>query len=669
MANTLGAVLIAEVGSLITRVTLVDQVDGESRLISRAEVLSSTELPLAHALFGIVEATAQISRLTSRQLLRDGQFIMPQNRERDGVNHLLIATSAAGPLQLVITAITSDISAQSAVQASRATYTQLLQLLTLADSTEQNGREQRSIKQQVEQLLRLNPDAIVIAGGLENGGTEAIQRLAHIVSLTTATTTVDSEGQQQPKRTLRPVIYAGMRGAREYVSATLGECSNLTLVDNLRPDIARANLNPTRQELERLYEQQILPRLAGSAALRRLSQSPIRTVCAVEGLMSRFLAERTQRRVLTIDGGATSSAAFYAAPGRYHPAVLGTTGTAQGLTGLLADPGIAAISRWLPFPIEESTLIERLLNRALRPQQLPASREDLWIEHALAREAIRAAYHALRDEVDPTDADWLIATGGILTHAPSPGLALLTLLDAIQPTGASEHPIMDVYLDSLGLLVASGSLAGLDPEAAMSLIDRDLLPNMPLASLVTLLGEGTVGEIAATVEFNTIDGESRRVPVAHGELIRLPLPRGRYAQLRISPARHVRVGLNAPGVVVTSPGGDVTGSLLGLVIDARGRPLTLPEDPVQRHARLWSWLVALNVELGESPALVQPQKVLAGAGEIMAPVAAGQRIVLDALPHDLTEADAEPIERDLDALRQTVAVPKKRNWFGRPPED
>ncbi len=38
MANTLGAVLIAEVGSLITRVTLVDQVDGESRLISRAEV-------------------------------------------------------------------------------------------------------------------------------------------------------------------------------------------------------------------------------------------------------------------------------------------------------------------------------------------------------------------------------------------------------------------------------------------------------------------------------------------------------------------------------------------------------------------------------------------------------------------------------------------------------
>lgn len=49
MANALGAVLIAEVGSLITRVTLVDQVDGESRLISRAEVLSSTELPLGHA--------------------------------------------------------------------------------------------------------------------------------------------------------------------------------------------------------------------------------------------------------------------------------------------------------------------------------------------------------------------------------------------------------------------------------------------------------------------------------------------------------------------------------------------------------------------------------------------------------------------------------------------
>jgi hypothetical protein len=668
MANTLGAVLIAEVGSLITRVTLVDQVDGESRLIGRAEILSSTELPLAHALFGIIEATAQISRLTSRQLLRDGQFIMPQNRERDGVNQILITTSAAGPLQLVITAITSDISAQSAVQASRATYTQLLQLLTLAASTGHDYAEQRPIREQVEQLLRLNPDVIVIAGGIEDGGTEAIQRLAHIVSLTAITTTVDGEGQQQRGQTLRPVIYAGSHAAREQVSTTLGDCSTLTLVDNLRPDVTRTNLNPTRQELERLYEQRILPRLGGSAALRQLSQSPIRAVCAVEGLMTRFLAERTQRRVLAIDVGAASSAAFYATPGRYHPAVLGTTGVAQGLTGLLTDPGITAISRWLPFPIEASALIERLLNRALRPQQLPASREDLWIEHALAREAIRAAYHALRDEVDPTDADWLIATGGVLTHAPTPGLALLTLLDAIQPTGASDHPIMDVYLDNLGLFVASGTLAGLDPEAAISLIDRDLLQNMPLASLVTLLGEGTVGDIAATVEFSTIDGESRRIPVAHGDLIRLALPRGRYAQLRISPAKHVRVGLNAPGVVVTSPGGDLPGSILGLVIDARGRPLTLPDDPAQRHARLWSWLVALNAEQGENPALVQPQKALAGATELTAPAVAGKRIALDALPPEETGANAEPLERDLDALRQTVAPPKKRGWFGHTPE-
>ena len=668
MAHTLGAVLIAEVGSLITRVTLVDQVDGESRLISRAEALSSTELPLAHALFGIIEATAQISRLTSRQLLRDGQFIMPQNRERDGVNQILITTSAAGPLQLVITAISSDISAQSAVQASRATYTQLLQLLTLAASTGPDHAEQRPIREQVEQLLRLNPDVIVIAGGIEDGGTEAIQRLAHIVSLTATTTIVDGEGQQQRGQTLRPVIYAGSHAAREQVSTTLGDCSTLTLVDNLRPDVTRTNLNPTRQELERIYEQQILPRLGGSAALRRLSQSPIRVVCAVEGLMTRFLAERTQRRVLAIDVGAASSAAFYAAPGRYHPAVLGTTGVAQGLTGLLADPGITAISRWLPFPIEDSALLERLLNRALRPQQLPASREDLWIEHALAREAIRAAYQALRDEVDPTDADWLIATGGVLTHAPTPGLALLTLLDALQPTGASDHPIMDVYLDNLGLFVASGSLAGLDPEAAISLIDRDLLQNMPLASLVTLLGEGAVGEVAATVEFSTIDGESRRIPVAHGDLIRLALPPGRYAQLRISPAKHVRVGLHAPGVAVTSPGGDLPGSILGLVIDARGRPLTLPDDPAQRHARLWSWLVALNAEQGEKPTLVQPQKALAGAAELTAPAVAGKRIVLDTLPPEEAGADAEPIERDLDALRQTVAPPNKRGWFGRTPE-
>jgi hypothetical protein len=713
MTRVQGAVLVAEVGSLITRVTLIDQVDGESRMVGHAETASTVEAPFGNALFGILEAAAQISELTGRQMLSEGQLIMPQNSEQDGVNQLVVTTSAAGTISLVVVAIAADTSARSAVHASRATYSALLQVVTLDDAAGQPalGPVERSwIERQVERLLSLHPDAVLIAGGLEHGAVRAVNRLAHIVGLTAISTGVDASGQQRQELTARPVIYAGNSDAREHVISALSDRAELFIIDNLRPALDQANLDPTRQELTRLYEKQILPRLAGIGNLRRLSPTPIRTVCEVEGMMTRFLAERTGRRVLVVDAGASASAAFYAAPGRYHPAVLGTTGTGFGLTALLAHPGLAAISRWLPFPISEAALTERLLNKALRPQMLPSSREEIYIDHALACEALRASYAALSDETGAiADFDWLVAGGGVLAHAPAPGLALLTLLNAIQPTGESEHPVVDVYLDTLGLLVAGGALSGLDPEAAITMIDRDLLRSVPLASVVTLLGAGRPGEPAAEIELTLVNGASQRVKVAHGDLVRLELPMGRYGQVQVSPASGVRVGMAAPGEVVVSPGAELVGSALGLVIDARERPLRLPDDPVQRCTLLWRWLVALEVEHGPSPyvnapvetsapivasppaampapvepvppppapvepvppppAPVEPVAAPVGTDEVVDSPAKGKRISLDDLKNQEQAAPAEPppaIESDLDALRQTVETPKQRGWFGR----
>ena len=53
------AVLIAEIGSNTTRVTLVDAVAGEARLIGQAEVPSTTEPPYENAVVGLLEATAR----------------------------------------------------------------------------------------------------------------------------------------------------------------------------------------------------------------------------------------------------------------------------------------------------------------------------------------------------------------------------------------------------------------------------------------------------------------------------------------------------------------------------------------------------------------------------------------------------------------------------------
>lgn len=688
MSASIGAVLVAEIGSLTTRVTLVDDVDGESRMVGHAETSSSVEPPFQNALYAILEAAARLAEMSGRQLLRDGQLIMPQTADGDGVNQLVAVTSAAGPMNVVLTAIAGDVSAHSAIHAIRSTYTSLLQVVTLDDAAEQpalSAGELSWIERQVQALLKLRPDAVVIAGGLEGGAVDAVNRLAHIVGLTALSTSVDTSGQQRQQVTARPVIYAGNSNAREHVIAALSDRAEISVSDNVRPALDRENLDPTRREMSRLYEKQILPRLPGIAALRRMSRIGVRTVCDVTGLMTRFIAERSGRRLLVVDVGAAGSAAYWAAPGRYQLAVLGTEGVGYGLPQVFNTNGLAAVQRWLPFALDEHVLLERMLNKALRPQTLPASREDLYLEHALAREALTHAVQALHEQEPQLDYDLVLVGGGVFAHAPHPGLALLATLDGLQFTGEQRAPLFEVHLDSLGLLPACGALAGLDPDMAVTLFDRDLLGNTPLATCVIPQGGGRLGEVALEVELGVVGGRTERRTVRHGEVVRLPLPQGRFGHMALRPAPSVRIGQAEPGEEVLSDQGQIKGSALGVVIDARGRPLELAAEAREQRAQLWSWLVALGAEKGASPyedaspaveglldtttapIAAPPEPAIVGATEVVSTPASGRRISLDELAREEVEATPVPPapDDDLAQLRQTVEAPKRRGLFRR----
>ncbi|NJM05202.1 hypothetical protein HC891_01675 [Candidatus Gracilibacteria bacterium] len=222
-------------------------------------------------------------------------------------------------------------------------------------------------------------------------------------------------------------------------------------------------------------------------------------------------------------------------------------GTSYGLTELLSQTTLANIARWLPYPIDEAELQHRLLNRALRPQLLATDRADFYLDFALAREALIVAYRALLDEVPIPQYDWLVACGGALARAPQPGLALLALLDAIQPRLDAEVTLLNVHLDTLGLLPACGVLATLDELAAVEVFDHDVLRNQPLATVLVPVGEGRVGDVAVEVELALTGGHASTLTVRHGEIARLPLALGRRAQLTLRPSPGVRIGANAPG--------------------------------------------------------------------------------------------------------------------------
>lgn len=642
--KNLGSMLIAEIGSVTTRVLLVDTVEGETRLVSQVEKPSTIEPPHNNATIAIFEACALMEQMTGRSLLKDGRLRMPQNSERDGINNVIATSSAAGNLSFVITAIASDISARSGIHACRSTYTSILQVITLDDFEKKRDerfvetprdvfiKEKKSkkrpkkakkrpskhpdsgmhssqsaptswIERQVETMLALEPDVVLITGGIEGSMTDTLKRLAHIVALTTLKPTVDEIGQHQQETTTHPIIYAGNSAAQEYIRTILEGRADIIILDNLRPSLDHEHLEPAYHEINRLYTEHVLPKLPGFEQLQGLCHEHITTVCQDQALITRFMAERYGRQVLTLDIGSSTSSAFLARKGHFNLTVLGSCGSGLGITTIIKERDISSIARWLPFPINESELTHWMLNKFLRPNLIPATHKELLIEHAVARETLIFLLAAFAEECPALHYDMVLACGGVLTQASPLGLAALTLLDALQPTGEDSILAIDLHLDVLSLLAASGAMANFDAEAAVTLFDRDIMQNVPLATCVVALGEKRPGKVALLAELTPVRGAKQQVKVRHGEIVCLPLPQGTKAQLTLRPTGGVRIGRNAPGEEVTSDVAAISGSALGVIIDARGRPLQLPDNPKQRYAQLWKWLVAMGVERDKNPYL------------------------------------------------------------------
>src|SRR4051794_3940708 len=105
MATHPNAFFIAEVGTALTRLTLVDLVDGDFRLVARSEAPSSIYAPEADLNVALIQLAATIEKTTGRQLVRDGRLLIPPDDDGHGVQRVAITTSAAGVLSIAIAAL------------------------------------------------------------------------------------------------------------------------------------------------------------------------------------------------------------------------------------------------------------------------------------------------------------------------------------------------------------------------------------------------------------------------------------------------------------------------------------------------------------------------------------------------------------------------------------
>jgi MutL-like protein len=615
---TVGATLAVDIGSLYTRAALFDVVGDEYRFIARAVAITTTEAPYNDVTSGVYNAIMELEQITGRKLTEETRLLMPQRRDGNGLD-LFIATSSAAPaLRLMLAAVSSDISQVSALQAVQSTYTHIVGRITLDEGLHEIPSEDDALlstaatawfQEQTDKLLALPPDVVLIAGGVDNGPVAPLVRLAQVVSSAAREQSSRAErvarvGKSAPG--MPSVIFAGNPAALESVKRALAPIPEVQGVPNVRPELGAEQIGPAEGALSGIYREQRVPQIPGYSQLSRWVEGRIVPTAECERLIARYLHAHYGRETLVADVGATSTSLFLASEGRDQAVVLGDVGLAYGLGNLLAERGVENVLRWLPFDMGKEELTDWALNKVVRPLSLPQTARDLAIEQALAREALAAAAVRLHDAKSPPRYDLLIGTGGLLAHAPRPGQAALILLDALQPTAEGLGSV-ELAIDSTLLIPALGNLARHHLAAAAYIFDRDCL--VWLGTAIVVQGEPPEPTAAArrgldaarlptavTVTVERQQGGSETVEVPYGSIQVIPLRPDQRAALTVKPGPGFNVGGGEPGKPLkTQPGQEVKGGLVGLIVDARGRPLYPPMGVDTRSTvrRWWSALDAI----------------------------------------------------------------------------
>jgi hypothetical protein len=581
MANGLKieSILAADCGSTMTKVILIDTVNGYYRFVAQGEALSTIEPPQADVLLGVRHAIGQIEEATGRLLLDEqGQLITPEQANGNGVDAFVATTSAASPLRVILAGLTRDVSIQSAHHAISSTYALVEDTISLDDGAQS---ERRSTEARIRILQHHQPDAVLIVGGTNGGATAPVADIAEAVSL--ACSIMDSATRPQ-------ILFAGNKEARPLVAEILGSRGELRVVDNVRPALDVENIAAARAEMDNLYRERKIARIPGFGGLNAWSSVAVLPATKAFGYLIQYLARQYSLNVMGVDiGGATVTVAGVI-DGDFTSISRNDLGLSYNIARVSTEAGLENILRWLPFDMEVTEARNIIANKQLRPTTVPQTRRELLLEQAIAREALRLTLAETRQRwlgkpsvpysrLSPF-LDLIVGGGGVLAHAPHYGQAALILLDVLQPIGVSN-----LALNVNSMAAPLGVTATIEPLAAAQVMEQDGF--LSLGTVVAPVGVAHEGEIALRLKITYDDGRALEMEVPYGSLEVLPLTTGHKATLELRPTRKFDIGLGAKGKGATT---ELEGGAVGIIIDARGRPLSLPATRGEQRAKIQEWL-------------------------------------------------------------------------------
>jgi hypothetical protein len=391
------------------------------------------------------------------------------------------------------------------------------------------------------------------------------------------------------------VLYAGNSELVRNVQEAMGSLVNLHIAPNVRQSYESEQLTPSQPALAQIFRVVRSRQMRGVQEVDSWTGNRLMPAATAFGRTIRFISKEyanTKKGVLGVDVGASATTVASAFSGDLRISTHPSLGLGENLPQILSLCPMEDIMRWIAIDIPETYVRDYIYNKAIYPSSVPITSEELAIEQGIASQAMHLAIRRA-SEAYPSDLPgsmpgllpWfepIIASGSVLTKAPDRNQTLMMIINGLQPTGVTT-----VALDRNNLAACLGAAAEVTPLLTIQSLDAANFVN--LCTVITPIGKAAVGTPILRVRMSREDGTESEVEVQQGTLAALRLPAGQAGTLHLTPLHRFDVGMGGFGRGGTVK---VVGGTLGILIDARGRPLRISSDPVQRRELLNKWLAA-----------------------------------------------------------------------------
>ena len=518
----LARICITDVGSTTTKAILFRRTGNGGWEYFRREAPTTVEKPDEDVSVGVVGALRALEQETGEVLLKDGAPAVPY----------LSTSSAGGGLAMVVTGLVRNLTAETADRVALGAGAIVLDVICMNDG--------RTTYRQIEDLKRLRPDMVLLAGGYDGDAITALVFLAELL--------VESElhPKLNPDAKL-PVVYAGNVNAASCVEEALGGGFLFRQVPNVRPTGKVENAQPARGAIHEIFMDHVMSMAPGYEKLKSWVSAPIEPTPGAFADLMALVSVDLDTAILAIDIGGATTDVFSAYHGEVMRTVSANIGMSYSVLNVARLGGTGPIAEFLDFEIGERELWNRIGNKYIHPTGLPATAEGAMIEWATAtvaiREAVRehlevmhgvpevdvpgvfdvnAAFHEEPDRLEPADRlgplDYglIIGSGGILSHSPRDAAAMM-LTDALAPLGHVE-----LAVDRAFMFPHLGVLSETDPDLAKKLFFE-----------LALVRLGTVDDARKALSSSALSGDGFEPP-GKGERAhaRVRVQRGRIIERR-----------------------------------------------------------------------------------------------------------------------------------------